>query len=415
MRNVWLITKREYRQRVRAKSFKVITAIGFIIILATAFAPAALDTIQSATGGSTIAVVDPDETLSPALQPAFPDKLPNGDPQTEVVAVESREAAERRVEAGDFDGVLIPEGSGSEASFTYRSPQPDAQTGQLREALGSLAAEERLREEGLDNEEIAGAFAPPDLEVVATGDAVSGEEYASTFGIVYAFGFVLYMTLIMYGNMVAMGVIGEKSTHITEIMTASVKPTEQMTGKLLGVGLLSLTQFGTWAVAGLITLVIDTLRSGGSFDLVTIPPGTLLLFVVFFILGFLLYASLFAGLGSLLSRVEDAGPLMAPFSMLLIAGFLLTLYSMTDPDSMVATIGSFIPFFTPMVMFARIELGDPALWEVALGVGLLVATTVLSMWAAARLYKAGVLMYGKGPSFAGAMRMIGRSSEGRGA
>lgn len=405
---MWLITKREYRQKVRAKSFKIITAIGFLLILATAFAPAALDRIQSFSGGSTVAVVDPGEEFSPALQAALPGELPNGDPQTEVVAVESREAAESGVEAGDYDGFLTLEGSGSEAAFTYESPQPDSEAGTLEEALGAFAAEERLREAGLDDEEIAGAFAPANLEVVATGDAVSGEEYASTFGVVYAFGFVLYMTLIMYGNMVAMGVIGEKSTRITEIMTASVKPTEQMSGKLLGVGLLSLTQFGIWAVAGLITLVIDNLRSGGSFDLITIPPGTLALFVVFFVLGFLLYASLFAGLGSLLSRVEDAGPLMAPFSMLLIGGFLLTIYSMTDPDSMVSTVGSFIPFFTPMVMFARIELGDPALWEVFLGVGLLVGTTILSIWAAARLYKAGVLMYGKGPSFGGAIKLLRR-------
>jgi ABC-2 type transport system permease protein len=210
----------------------------------------------------------------------------------------------------------------------------------------------------------------------------------------------------MYGNMVAMGVIGEKSTRITEIMTAAVKPTEQMSGKLLGVGLLSLTQFGVWAVAGILTLVVDNLRGGEGFDLLTIPPGTLLLFVLFFVLGFLLYASLFAGLGSLLSRVEDAGPLMAPFSMLLIAGFLLTIYAMGDPDSTVSTVGSFIPFFTPMVMFARLELGDPALWEVALGVSLLVGTTVLAVWAAARLYKSGVLMYGKGPSFAQAVKML---------
>lgn len=407
MRNVWLITKREYRQRVRAKSFQVITAIGFVLILALAFAPAALDRIQSSTGGSTVAVVDPDEALSPTLRSALPDELPNGDPQTEIVPVESREATQRGVEEGDFDGVLIPEGSGAEASFVYRGPQPDAEARRLREALGSLATEQRLREAGLGNEEIAGAFAPADLEVVATGDAVSGEEYASTFGVVYAFGFVLYMTLIMYGNMVAMGVIGEKSTRITEIMTASVKPTEQMTGKLLGVGLLSLTQFGAWAVAGLITLAIDAIR-GGNFDLITIPPGTLLLFVVFFVLGFLLYSSLFAGLGSLLSRVEDAGPLMTPFSMLLITGFILTIYAMSDPDGMVSTIGSFIPFFTPMTMFARMELGDPALWEVALGIGLLIATTAAAVWAAARLYKAGVLMYGKSPSFAGAMKLLRR-------
>lgn len=282
----------------------------------------------------------------------------------------------------------------------------EVEKGALCGLLDALATEQRLQEAGLGQEEVAAAFAPADLEVVATGDAVTGEEYDTAFGVVYAFGFVLYMALIMYGNMVTMGVIGEKSTRITEIMTASVKPTEQMSGKLLGVGLLSLTQFGIWAIAGLITLVVDNLRGGEGFDLLTIPPGTLLLFVLFFVLGFLLYASLFAGLGSLLSRVEDAGPLMAPFSMLLVAGFILTLYSLGDPDRPVSTAGSFIPFFTPMVMFARLELGDPAPWEVALGVSLLVGTTVLAVWEAARLYKRGVLMYGKGPSLGEAMKIL---------
>lgn len=409
MRNVWLITRREYRQRVRARSFQVITAIGFILIVALAFAPAIVDRLQSAAGGTTVAIVDPNEDLSPTLQAALPGELPNGEPQTEVVAVESRGAAERGVEDGRYDGTLIPRGSGAETSFVYRSERPGEETQGLREALAALAAEQRLRAEGLSGEEISAAFAPADLRVVATGDAVTGAEYAARYGIVYAFGFVLYMALIMYGNMVAMGVIGEKSTRITEIMTASVRPVEQMTGKLLGVGLLSLTQFGAWAVAGLITLVVDSVRGGEGFDLVTIPPSTLLLFIVFFMLGFLLYASLFAGLGSLLSRVEDAGPLMAPFSMLLIAGFILTIYAMSDPDSMVSTVGSFVPFFTPMVMFARMELGDPALWEVILGISLLAATTAATIWAAARLYKAGVLMYGKGPSFAGAMKLLRRS------
>jgi len=357
MRNVWLITGREYRQRVRARSFQVITAIGFILIVALAFAPAIVDRLQSAAGGSTIAVVDPNEDLSTALQAALPGELPNGDPQTDIVAVESRGAAERGVEDGEYDGTLIPRSSGAETSFVYRSERPGDEMEGLREALGALAVEQRLRAEGLSGKEISAALAPADLRVAATGDAVTGAEYAAKFGIVYAFGFVLYMALIMYGNMVAMGVIGEKSTRITEIMTASVRPVEQMTGKLLGVGLLSLTQFGAWTVAGLLTLVVDSLRGGEGFDLVTIPPRTLLLFIVFFVLGFLLYASLFAGLGSLLSRVEDAGPLMAPFSMLLIAGFILTIYAMNDPDSVVSTVGSFVPFFTPMVMFARMELG----------------------------------------------------------
>ncbi|BBL80121.1 hypothetical protein RxyAA322_19750 [Rubrobacter xylanophilus] len=408
MRNVWLIARREYRQRVRARSFQIITALGFVLIVALAFAPAILDRIQSATGGSTVAVVDPDESLSPALRATLTDELPNGEPRTKIVAVGSREEAQSGIESGEYDGVLVPRGSGGEVSFVYRSPNPGEEAGRLREALGTMAVEQRLRDEGLSREEISAALAPADLQVVATGDAPSGAEYASRFGVVYAFGFVLYIALIMYGNMVAMGVIGEKSTRITEMMTASVRPTEQMTGRLLGVGLLSLTQFGAWAVAGVIMLLTDGLRGGEGLDLVTIPPRTFALFLLFFLLGFLLYASLFAGLGALLSRVEDAGPLMAPFSTLLIAGFILTIYAMNEPDGTLATLGSFVPFFTPMTMFARMELGAPALWQVALGIGLLAATTAATVWAAARLYKAGVLMYGKGPSLTGAARLLRR-------
>lgn len=407
MRNAWLITKREYLQRVRARTFKIVTAIGFVLVLALAFAPSIMDSIDTATGGSTIAVVDPDKDLSPTLQSALPAKLPNGEPRTEIVPVDSREAAERGVEGGRYDGVLIPEDPrGAEPSFAYRSPRPGFETEDLREALGGIVTERRLAVEGLGPEEVEDVLGPPDLNVIATGDAPTGEEYASRFGVVYAFGFVLYLGLIMYGNMVAMGVIGEKSTRITELMTAAVKPTEQMTGKLLGVGLLSLTQFGIWAIAGLLALLFGRLRGGGGPGLLAVPPATLLLFLVFFALGFLLYASIFAGLGSLLSRVEDAQTLMAPFTMLLITGFILTIIAMNEPDSAVARVGSLIPFFTPMVMFARIELGDPAAWEVILGTTSLTATTAAAIWAASKLYKKGVLMYGKGPSLTKAIKLL---------
>jgi ABC-2 type transport system permease protein len=407
VRNVWLIAQREYLQRVRARTFRIVTAIGFVLVLALAFTPSIMDSLDTVTGGSTIAVVDPGKDISPTLRAALPAELPNGDPRTKIVSVGSREAAERGVEGGEYAGVLIPENQrGTSPSFVYRSPRPGFEAEDLREALGGIVAERRLAEEGLDPGEIAGVLGPPDLNVVATGDAPTGEEYASRFGVVYAFGFVLYLGLIMYGNMVAMGVIAEKSTRITELMTAAVKPTEQMTGKLLGVGLLSLTQFGIWALAGLISLLLGRLRGGEGLELLAVPPATLLLFLFFFALGFLLYASIFAGLGSLLSRVEDAQALMAPFTMLLLTGFILTIIAMGEPDSAVARIGSLIPFFTPMVMFARIELGDPAIWEVILGITALTATTAAAIWTSSKLYKKGVLMYGKGPTLLKAAKLL---------
>ena len=408
--NLWLVLSREYRQRVRARSFQITTAIGFILILGLAFAPAILDRMQSATGGSTVAVVDPEPGLVESLSAALPEELPNGEPQTKLEPVASRSAAERGVEAGSYDAALITRGAeDGEPSYLYRAPQPGAEAGSISEALSGIAAERRLEEAGISDEEAAQVFAPAQVEVESTGGGPSGEDFQTTYWLVYALVFLLYMTIIQYGNMVTMGVLTEKSSRITELMSASVRPVDQMAGKISGVGLLALTQYGLWLAAGLGALAIGRLRGEEiGLGLDTVSASTVALLISSFALGYLLYASLLGGLGSLLSRMEDAQQLMAPVIMLLVAGFLLTLYVMFDPESNVAVIGSYIPFFSPMVMFARAEMGSPAAWEVALSYSLLALTVAAAIWAAARLYRTGTLMYGKKPSLAEAARLVRR-------
>ncbi|WP_053057482.1 ABC transporter permease [Rubrobacter aplysinae] len=412
--NVWLILAREYRQRIRTRSFQVITALGFVLILASAFAPAVLDRVQSATGGSTVAVVQPEPGLVETLRTALPEELPNGEPRTEIQAVDSRNAAESGVENGDYDGLLISQGSGStrsaqsgETSYVYRAPQPGAEADRIQEALSGVAAEQRLQEAGVSGEEAAGVFAPAQLEVEATGGGPSGEEFQATYWLVYVLVFLLYMTVIQYGNMVTMSVITEKSSRITEMMSASVRPVDQMAGKILGVGLLALTQYGLWLAAGIGSLVIGRARGDGlGFGLDAVSPATIVLFLLSFVLGYLLYASILGGLGSLFSRMEDAQQIIGPVIMLLLAGLLITIFSMSSPDGALATVGSYVPFFSPMVMFARAELGSTAGWEIALSYTLLAATVAAAVWAAARLYRTGTLMYGKKPSLAEAARMV---------
>lgn len=407
--NLWLVLSREYRQRIRARSFQITTAIGFMLILGLAFAPAALDRVQSATGGSTVAVVDPEPGLVESLRASLTEELPNGEPQTKLEPVDSQSAAERGVEEGGYDGALIARGTEGEQSFVYRAPQPGAEAGRISEALSGIAAEQRLRGAGLSNEEAERIFAPAQVEVQSTGDGPSGEEYAATFGLVYALVFLLYMTIVMYGNMVTMGVLTEKSSRITELMSASVRPVEQMAGKICSIGLLALTQYGLWLAAGLVAIAIGRARDSGlGFGLDAVSAGTVGLFLLSFALGYLLYAAILGGLGSLLSRMEDAQQLMGPVYMLLIGGFLLTLYAMTSPDGTLAVAGSYIPFFSPMVIFARAELGSPAVWEIVLSYSLLTLTVLAAIWAAARLYRTGTLMYGKKPSLAEAARLVKR-------
>ncbi|MDN5698371.1 MAG: ABC transporter permease, partial [Rubrobacter sp.] len=366
--NLWLVLSREYRQRIKARSFKITTALGFVLILGLAFAPAIVERVQSATGGSTVAVVEPEPGLVESLRAALPEQLPNGEPQTRLEAVDSRSAAELGVEAGDYDGLLAAQGeSGGETSYVYRAPQPGAAAGRVSEALSGLASQQRLRSAGLSQEEAEQVFAPAQVEVQSTGSGPSGEDYASTFGLVYALVMLLYFTIIQYGGMVTMGVVTEKNSRITEIMTASVRPTDQMAGKILGVGLLAATQYGFWLAAGLGALAIGRARDSGlGFGLDALSAGTVALFLLSFTLGYLLYAAILGGLGSLFSRMEDAQQTMGPVYILLVAGFLLTLYVMSNPDGTLAVAGSYIPFFSPMVMFARAELGSTALWEVVL-------------------------------------------------
>lgn len=412
-RNTWLVLAREYRQRVRAKSFQITTALGAILILSLAFAPAMAERVQSATGGSTIAVVDPEPGLAGALRAALPEKLPNGDPQTSIETVDSRNAAESGIRSGDYTGALIPQDSrgsqNGEPAYLYRSPSPGAEAERLGEALSGIAAERRLREAGLSGDEAAAIFSPARFQVEATGGGPTGEEFQNAYWLVYGLVFLLYMTVIMYGNMVTMGVLTEKSSRVTELMSASVRPVDQMTGKILGVGLLALTQYGVWLAAGLGAIAMGRAREGGlGFGLDAVSPGTIALLLFSFALGYLLYASLLGGLGSLLSRMEDAQHLMGPVYMLLIAGFLTTIVTMSEPGGRIAVIGSYVPFFSPMVMFARAELGSPAAWEIAVSYAVLAATVAAAMWAAARLYRAGILMYGKRPSLMEAARMLKR-------
>lgn len=405
-RNVWLILAREYRQRVRARSFQITTALGAILILGLAFAPALLDRVQSATAGSTVAVAEPG--LAEELRAALPGELPNGEPLTRIEVAGSQRAAERGVESGVYDGVLVSQNTpADEPGYLYRSPSPGAETSRIEEALSGLAAERRLREAGLSGEEAAQVFAPARFEVEATGGGPTGEEFQNTFGLVYALVFLLYMSVIMYGNMVTMGVLTEKSSRITELMSASVRPVDQMTGKILGIGLLALTQYGVWLAAGLGAIAIGRTRESGlGFGLGAVSPGTIALFLLSFALGYLLYATILGALGSLLSRMEDAQQLMGPVYMLLIAGFLLTIFAMSEPDGRLAAAGSYVPFFSPMVTFARAELGSPAAWEIALSYALLAAAVAAAIWAAARLYRVGMLMYGKRPSLAEAASLL---------
>lgn len=218
--------------------------------------------------------------------------------------------------------------------------------------------------------------------------------------LVYVLLIMIFMVVTMYGNMIAMEITAEKSSRVMEILISSVSPLKQMFGKILGMFLLALTQISAYMIIIAANLLLPHNREilkKLDLSLADVDLSLLAYFVLFYLLGYLLYSTVFAAIGSLVSRTEDLGQALTPMTFLTLAGFYIGLFGINMPDSMFVKVSSFIPFFTPFIMFLRVGLSDPAWWEIALSV-LLLAVSILAMgWLAAKIYRTGVLLYGKRP------------------
>ena len=256
----------------------------------------------------------------------------------------------------------------------------------------------------LTPDQLASIYEPPVFERVALKDnAKTQEELSEARGLVYVLLFVIYFAVIMYANMIAMEVATEKSSRVMEILISSVSPIKQMFGKILGIGLLSLTQLVFLLGVGYY-FVKRNLESmeGGFFEFLgfqNIPLSTIIYAVIFFILGYFLYATLAALLGSLVSRIEDVQQMITPMTFVVVAGFMIAMFGLNQPDTTFITITSYIPFFTPMLMFMRVGMLTLPTWEPILGILILIVSIVILAIFGARVYKGGVLMYGKSSSF----------------
>jgi ABC-2 type transport system permease protein len=214
----------------------------------------------------------------------------------------------------------------------------------------------------------------------------------------FFFTMVLYSTLIFYGVAVMRGIIEEKSSRIFEVLLSSVKPIQLMAGKILGLAAVGLTQYLVWAI--MIGL------AGGGFGIaalsqlgeMNVTPLMLGAFVVYFLLGYVLYSALYAALGAAVNTEQEAQQLQFFVVILLVAPLILQQMVMRNPSSTASVALSLVPFFAPLLMFLRITIQTPPAWQLALSVALMIATGALVMWACARIYRVGILMYGKRPT-----------------
>ncbi|KDE50077.1 ABC transporter permease [Geobacillus sp. CAMR5420] len=393
MNKFFLVAVHTYQTKLKAKAFLVTTAITCLLIIGVANIQ---PIIEFFTGDEKphVAVIDRTGSLYGPLE-----KQANHNQIALTKITDMENEAKEAVKEGKWDGLLVlsRDAEGLPEAVYYANTIVDNQTPEeLERALSQLKTALSAAKLGLTDEQMAELYKPvPFQKVALEKNAKTEEELNQARALVYVLLFAMYMFVLMYGGMIATEVATEKSSRVMEILVSSVPPVQQLFGKIIGVALVSLTQFFVFfavAFAALKTSGQEVWRFLG-FD--RLPASIFVYALVFFLLGYLLYAVLFAVLGSLVSRVEDVQPAITPVMMLVVAAFMIAMFGLNAPESAFVTGASFVPFFAPMLMFLRIGLVSVPGWEVALCLVLLVATIVLLIYFGAKVYRGGVLMYGR--------------------
>jgi ABC-2 type transport system permease protein len=367
---VRLVAVREISTRIRDKTFLISSGVILLVVLGAMVFQAV---VASGANNVTVGVVGDAGTLKPAL-------VAQGDTLGAHVTVRTladEAAARRALAAGDVDGALIDGTGGSPRLLVERSPDSTV-TATVRGAVGQVAVGRQLAAAGIDR------LAVPDVTVTAVdpgGDPTGERTGIAVIGII-----VLYTLLILISQFVAQGVVEEKSTRVVELLLSTMKPWQLLAGKVIGLGLLGLAQIVAIAAVGVTGALV--------FDLVSLPGqliGTVLSVVAWFVLGYAFYASLFAAGASLVSRQEDLAGVITPMSMVLVVGFFVALQAASNPTGQLATITSFVPGLSPLVMPVRIAAGATTWWEVGAAVVLMLLAIALVVRLGGRIY-AGALL-----------------------
>ena len=446
MRKFLAVVKREYIQRVRTKFFVVATIVGPLLMAGFTIVPALMFSIK-AGGPTRLAVVDQTgkmyervakELLSgkerrdegataqtPIQPPGTTDrkqqineagKLVQGSFVLEEARVgngsldETKQNLEIRIRNKELDGyVLLPPNllKNGQPEFRARNTADLFTKETIESAINRAVRGQRLIDAGIKEEAVAKASEPVDMKTIEAGGKESKGE--SSFFFVFGVGILIYMSVLLYGQFVLGAVIEEKETRIAEILFSSMRSFPLMMGKLIGVSLVALTQLGIWASAFLafsIWGVAMLASSGVPITLPHIQPILFLYFAIFFLLGYFIYATVYAVVGSMVTTTQEGGQLAMPIVLMLVAGFYLSFSIIRSPSSSLAFWASMFPFFAPITMLVRIVTETPPLWQIALSLAIGLATVVGLVWLASRIYRIGMLMTGKKASIPEVWRWI---------
>ncbi|MHB8458547.1 MAG: ABC transporter permease [Candidatus Limnocylindrales bacterium] len=414
LRNAGLIARREYLQWVRRRAFIVSTVVLAIVVLVLGQAPVALQALERGSqaklgivvGASASRLVTDPVADATAILSVYASSS-GGSPPFVVSGWTDTAAATAALRRGDLRAVMVVgRGPDGRLMFDVRSDANPAgsQAVYLRLAATWIATRDALQRANATEggSALIGSFAIHPL----SGSAAAPTEVQTVGNLILATVLVIlvFITIMAYGMWIATSVAEEKSSRVMELMLGAATPLQMLSGKVVGVGAAGLTQYALLIGAGLVGLLLQGpvgriffgATSGGP-PISGLSVGILAGFIVFFILGFALYAFLYAAAGSLVSRQEDVQQVAMPMIALSMAGYFSASFAVSAVDAPWVAPLSFVPFFSPFVMLVRLTEGRASLAEIALAAALLAATIAVVMWIAARVYTTGVLMYGQRP------------------
>ncbi len=405
MNKIFALIKREYKDSVYKKSFIIMTLLTPLIMVALGVVPSLL--MQLDTGKQVkLNIIDQSGFVATPLRSALTDTLPDGRAKyllTILSPASNQDEQKELIRTETINGLIVIPATVADSAkveFYSKNVADFSLNRSIRSAIQKIVMDHRILESGLNADLISDITKSLNLTTIKISkegtESKRGftDEYFTTF----IFVLILYMSLIMYGTSIMRSIVQEKNSRIIEVLLASAKPFQLMAGKIFGQGSVGITQYLIWALFG-----IGMIFYGGnvlpiSTKYFNFAPSLFVYFVVFFILGYLIYAIMYSAIGAISNSDQEAQQMSMPVILMLIVPIMMLGYLVKAPDSTLSVTLSLIPFFSPIIMFARINLSNPPLIEVLGSIGILIVTILFLVWFVARIYRVGILMYGKRPT-----------------
>jgi ABC-2 type transport system permease protein len=415
MHNILLIAKREYLERIRTKAFIVATILIPTLMAGGIFGTAYI--ADKSKSNSHIAIVSSQQPLATDLQ----NELEHGKDSSMVVDVvppspEVRSELDAKIreksrEKG-IDGYLwITPATSSDPTarptfdYTARSSADIVTHDTITDALRVVLLREHLARGGMGTAKIDTLMAPVEVNTIDAGGQRGSSR--NSFYVAYVLFLLMYMVVLLYGMNVARSIIEEKNSRIFEVLLSTIRAQDILAGKIIGVGGVGITQVVVWIVAAfLITASPLAAHIAGASAMATVSATQGIFFIIYFALGYVLYSSVAAALGAMTNSEQELQQLNMFLMMPLFFCLMMLPVITSNPSSPLARLVSLIPFCTPLLMNFRVSLSMPQPWEIALSIVLMIGTIYAVLWVASRIYRVGILMYGKKPNLPEILRWL---------